>query len=91
MRAVAVERSGRWNQPIAVAQSGFTVYVTGLLPEPPRGFFRLKGRHGGPILVLRAIHSASWCVPWVWNDQDIDADRWATGVPDQWFLPADVL
>ena len=33
VRAVDLERSDRWNQPISEAQSGFTVYVTGLLPH----------------------------------------------------------
>ena len=33
------------------------------------------GRHGGPILVLRATHSATGCVPWVWNDQTGNTNR----------------
>ena len=60
----------------------------GMLPEAPRRIFRLWGRHGGPILVLRATQSARGCVPWMWNDQDVDTDRWATRGPDQWSLPA---
>ena len=32
-------------------------------PEPPRRMFRLWGRHGGPIIVLRAAQSARGCVP----------------------------
>ena len=70
VRAVGMERSDRQHQPIDDTQSRFNVYVTGLLPaEPPKRIFRVWGRHGGPILVLRATHSATWCVPWVWNDQ----------------------
>ena len=83
-----VERSDWHHQPIADTQSGSTVYVTGLLPEAPRRIFRLWGRHGGPILVLRATQSARGCVPWIWNDQDVDTGRWATRCPDQWSLPA---
>ena len=64
VRAVGMERSDRQHQPIADTQSRFTVYVTGLLPEPPKRIFRVWGRHGGLILVLRATHSASGCVTW---------------------------
>ena len=64
VRAVGMERSDRQHQPIADTQSRFTVYVTGLLPEAPKRIFRVWGRHGGPILVLRATHSARGCVPW---------------------------
>ena len=38
-----------------------------LLQEPPKRIIRVWGRHGGPILVLRATHSATGCVPWVWT------------------------
>jgi len=77
VRAVGMERSDRQHQPIADTQSRFTVYVTGLvqLPEPPKRIFRVWGRHGGPILVLRATHSATGCVPWVWNDQTGNNNR----------------
>ena len=75
VRAVGMERSDRQHQPIADTQSRFTVYVTGLLPEPPKRIFRVWGRHGGPILVLRATHSATGCVPWVWNDQTGNTNR----------------
>ena len=67
VRAVGMERSDRQHQPIADMQSRFTVYVTGLLPEPPKRIFQVWGRHGGPIRVLRATHSATGCVPWVWR------------------------
>ena len=43
--------------------------------EPPKRIFRVWGRHGGPILVLRATHSATGCVPWVRNDQTGDTNR----------------
>ena len=43
--------------------------------EPPKRIFRVWGRHGGPILVLRATHSATGCVPWVWNDQTGNTNR----------------
>ena len=49
---------------VADTQSRFTVYVTGLLPEAQKRIFRVWGRHGGLILVLRATHSASGCVTW---------------------------
>ena len=50
--------------------------VTGLLPaEPPKRIFWIWGRHGGPILVLRANHSATGGVPWVWNDQTGNTNR----------------
>ena len=73
---MGMERSDRQHQPIADTQSRFTVYVTGLLPaEPQKRIFRVWGRHGGPILVLRATHSATGCVPWVWNDQTGNTNR----------------
>ena len=76
VRAVGMERSDRQHQPIDDTQSRFNVYVTGLLPaEPPKRIFRVWGRHGGPILVLRATHSATGCVPWVWNDQTGNTNR----------------
>ena len=90
-RAMDMERSDRQHQPIADTHSRFTVYVTGLLPEPPRRIFRVWGRHGGLILVLRATHSAIWCVSWVWSDQDVDADHWATRGADQWSPPGPAL
>ena len=61
-----IERPDRRRQPIAAAQSGLTVYVTGLLPEAPGRNIDL---YEGPILVLRAAHSARGSVPWIWNDQ----------------------
>ena len=51
------------------------VYVTGLLPEPPRSIFRAWGRHGGPILVLRVTQSTRGAVPWIWNNQVGDRNR----------------
>ena len=73
---MGTERSDRQHQPIADTQSRFTVYVTGLLlPEPPKRIFRVWGRHGGLILVLRANHSATGGVPWVWNDQTGNTNR----------------
>ena len=41
---MGVERSGRCHQPIAAAQSGLTVYATGLLPEAPGRIIQLQGR-----------------------------------------------
>ena len=38
-------------------------------------FFRVWGRHGGPILVLRVTHSFIGCVLWVWNDQTGNTNR----------------
>ena len=46
-----------------------------LAAEPPKRIFRVWGRHGGPILVLRATHSATGCVPWIWNDQTGNTNR----------------
>ena len=58
------------------AESIHHICHTGLLPaEPPKRSFRVWGRHGGPILVLRATHSATGCVPWVWNDQTGNTNR----------------
>ena len=58
------------------AESIHHICHTGLLPaEPPKRIFRVWGRHGGPILVLRATHSATGCVPWVWNDQTGNTNR----------------
>ena len=75
VRTVGMERSDRQHQPIADTQSRFTVHVTGLLQEPPKRIFRVWGRHGGPILVLRSTRSATGCVPWVWNDQTGNTNR----------------
>jgi hypothetical protein len=75
VRAVGMERSDRQHQPTADTQSRFTVYVTGLLPEPQTRIFRVWGRHGGPILVLRATHSGIGCVLRVWNDQTGHTNR----------------
>ena len=36
---------------------------------------RVWCRHEGPILVLRATHSAIGCVPWAWNDQTGNTNR----------------
>ena len=91
VRAVGMERSDRQHQPIADTQSRFTVYVTGLLPEPPKRMFGVWGSHGGPILVLGATHSATGCVPWAWSDQDVDDDHWATRGADQWSPPGPAL
>ena len=78
----------RFNVPVWNDQTGYTNRLTirrvdspymchtGLLPaEPPKRIFRVWGRHGGPILVLRATHSATGCVPWVWNDQTGNTNR----------------
>ena len=50
-------------------------YAASQAREPPKRILRVWGRHGGPILVVRATHSATGCVPWVWNDQTGNTNR----------------
>ena len=69
------DQTGNTNR-LPIRRVEFTVYVTGLLPaEPPKRMFRVWGRHGGSILVLKATRSAIWCAPWVWNDQTGNTNR----------------
>ena len=79
---VCNDQTGNTNRLPIYAESIHRIYVTGLLPEPPKRIFRVWGRHGGPILVLRATHSAIGCVPWVWNDQTGNTNRLPIGRVD---------
>jgi hypothetical protein len=63
------------NQPIAGVQRALIVYVTGLLPEPPRRVIRVRGRHRGPVHALSGIHTPRECVWWMWNDQTGGTNR----------------
>jgi hypothetical protein len=71
------DQTGNTNRlPIRRVDSPYMSPACSLLPaEPPKRIFRVWGRHGGPILVLRATHSATGCVPWVWNDQTGNTNR----------------